>query len=808
MPAHLLRLIPFLAIIVLGSALPVERFTTAADDADLVIAAQGKSQAIIVVSPRAGMWEKKAAEDLGHYIELMSGAKPVLANTDATIAAALKAATPVLIVGEEALKSDPALKSRLAQTAKKDPVLRADAIVLQRRGNRVYVAGLNDDCHYYAAAELLHRWGCRWYLPTEIGQCVPHAPTLTVGRLDYAYAPPFEVRNYWVSWNGSNDGQQEFIRRNRMNYGVGVPSGHAIGQYVQELIPKGKSVFDVPIADDATAEHVAKKIGPDFAAGKDISLGMEDGIYNSDSPRDRELRSNLQDKYFLVPSLTDAFMTFYNNVADRLTKQYPQSKAKIGFLAYSNITLPPQRAIIASRPLVTYLAPIDIDPIHGMDDPRSPPRQEYREVMYRWAKVMQGRVVIYDYDQGMLVWRDIPNPSIQSIRQDIKHYRKAGILGVSTECRNAIATVFLNLFIRGQLYWNPDADVDALLAEFYEKFYGPAAKPMATYWTAILNAWNDSIVTEHEYFVAPAIYTPTLLQELKKHLEAAEALVKPLDAKPNADRNETLFVQRLKFARLGFAVLDAYLAMVRAAATEVDYQAAVAAGERGLAARLELAKMNPTFTTRVVGVAAETDKSGPAWWPGEIQQYRDLLRVTDGPQGKLLLKTPLEWAFRRDPHDTGLASGWAYQPADLTYWNGLKDRGSIASHMHNPGRWEMLRTDLYAQAQGVVTPDYHSYTGYAWYRTDIELPAAAATGKVHLRFPGLFNECWLYVNGYLVKHRPQNPVWWFNDYKFEWDVELTGKLQPGKNTLTLRLHNPHHFGGMFRRPFLYRPAGG
>src|SRR5947209_2834689 len=257
-----------------------------------------------------------------------------------------------------------------------------------------------------------------------------------------------------------------------------------------------------------------------------------------------------------------------------------------------------------------------------MDDPRSPPRQEYRDVMYRWAEVMQGRVVIYDYDQGMLVWRDVPCPSIQSIRQDVKHYRKAGILGLSTESRGATATVFLNLHVRGRLYWGPDADVDALLDEFYPKFYGPAAKPMAAYWGAINKAWADTIVTEHEHFLIPAVYTPALVDELGKHLEEAEKLVGPLAAKKEPTRNEKLYVERVRFTRLGFEVLDAYTAMVHAAAAECDYRSAVAAGERGLAARQKLAEMNPTFTTRVVGVAAETDKSGAAWWPGEVQQYR------------------------------------------------------------------------------------------------------------------------------------------------------------------------------------------
>jgi len=57
-----------------------------------------------------------------------------------------------------------------------------------------------------------------------------------------------------------------------------------------------------------------------------------------------------------------------------------------------------------------------------------------------------------------------------------------------------------------------------------------------------------------------------------------------------------------------------------------------------------------------------------------------------------------------------------------------------------------------------------------------------------------------------MAHRPQNAMCWNNDYRFEWDVELTGKLHPGTNTLVLRWHNPHHMGGIFRRPFLYQPT--
>lgn len=761
---------------------------------DLVIADQGRSEATIVVSPQAGPWEIRAAQDLALYIEKMSGAKAAVANTVEAVAGALAKKTPLLIVGSEALKAEASLKKELDRVAKKNPELQADAIVLKRAANRVYLAGTNDDSHYFAVAELLQRWGCRWYFPSEFGECIPKLPKLTVGKLDYAYAPPFEIRNYWIAWNGEQAGREEFKHRNFMN-NVNVHSGHAIGAYTKELVPPGKTIMDVPIAEDATAEHVAKKIAADYAKGvPSISLGMEDGVYKSDSPRDKELQAGLFDKYFIQPALTDGFMVFYNKVAEILMKQHPNSPTKLGFLAYSNITIPPQRNIVAAKPLIAYLAPIDIDPNHGMDDRRSPPQQEYRDMLYRWSEVMQGRVAIYDYDQGMLVWRDIPNPAFATIRDNMKHYRKAGILGVATESRGAIGTVFLNLFVRGQLMWNPDADMNALLAEFYEKSYGAAAKPMAAYWGAIFQAWEDTIITEHEYFVATSIYTPALIKELRKHLEAGEAAAKGGDA---------TLAERMKFTRLSFGVLENYIAMCTAAATECDYKAAVAAGEKGLAARKELAAMNTTFTTRVIGVAAETEAGGPAWWPGEVKQYRDLLAFTDGTKGTLIAKLPIEWAFRRDPVDTGIVRRWATGPIDLTEWNSLKNKGSIESHVYCGSRWEMLRTDSYAQAQGVLYPDWNYYNGIAWYRTDTELSGGAAKGKVHIRFPGLFNECWLYVNGHLVAHRPQNAMWWINDYAFEWDVDLTGKLNAGKNTIALRINNPHHMGGMFRRPFLY-----
>ena len=762
----------------------------------LVISNNGRTTAIIVISDDAGPHEAAAGQDLARYIGLMCGAIPPVANTDAAIKAALAGNQPTLLVGQIALRENPQLAADIRASLKKSPQLRIDGIGLRRQDTRLYLAGNNDLAHYFAVAELLRRWGCRWYLPTEFGECVPENKDLSIEKLDYVYSSPFEIRTYWLSWLGDNTGAREFRRHNMMTDRSAMPpTGHALGKHTKGL---GKGTFHFPITAPETAAHVAGQLDTAYRDGKMFSLGMEDGSYDSDYPADQKLMKLQWDKYFMRWSVTDPMLELYNNVATILQEKYPNSNGKIGFLAYANMTIPPTRNLTAERSLFCELAPIDIDPIHGMDDPQSPPRREYQQMMVQWAKIMQGRLCIYDYDQGMLVWRDIPNPSHQAFAQDVKHYRRAGILGVNTESRGAFATTFLNLYFRSRLLWDPDADIDALLTDFYPRFYGPAAQPMQKYWSAIYDAWAKTICTEHEYFVAPVIYTPALIGLLRKQLQDAEQRIASLEVQGQAlTRNEQQYVKRMRFTRTSFNILDNYIAMTTAAATNADYRAAVKAGEQGLKAREEMAAMGGIFTTTRL-------ERGYPWWPGEVKQYRELVPYVDGPLGKLIVKTPLTWAFHRTGTEQEPRVELATEAIDLAYWKSVQATLTPASRKDYPAKWELLRTDQYAQAQGIRHPDRQSYTGHFWYRTDLTLTGKETEGAPHIRFPGLFNECWLYVNGEQVAHREQGKLWWRNDYRFEWDVELTGKLKAGVNTIALRCHCEHHLGGIFRRPFVYR----
>ncbi|HZG08110.1 MAG TPA: DUF4838 domain-containing protein [Allosphingosinicella sp.] len=754
------------------------------DQPPLTLVAQGKAYAPIVTDFGAGPWESRAAKDLAFYIEKMTGAKPPLVSR-------VPPSGPALLVGAAALQQDMAIGADLDRIKKANPVVQADAILIRRAGDRLYIAGSNDESHYFAASWLLQHCGCRWYMPGDFGEHVPRHEVLSIGSLDHLYAPPFEIRHYWLSWNGDSIGADAFRHRNYMSAATIPGAGHALDQYTAALAPPGGSHFDVAFADPATAEHVANGIEAEYAAGKDISLAIAEGVYSSRDPRDQALITEY-DPFMLRPSVTDAMLTLYNAVARILSRRHPASPAKIGGLAYANATLPPKTITRLAPNLVMWIAPIDIDPSHAVDDARSPPRRAYGDMVRNWAAVTNGRLAVYDYDQGMLVWRDLPNPSHSVFAHDVKHYRNAGILGIGTESRGAFATTFLNLFFRGQLMWNPDADVGALLERFYDDFYGAAAAPMRRYWSAIFSAWDATRVTEHEYPAIPAIYTSDLVQALGRELRRAEAL---------AIGQSELIATRMKFTRLSFEIIEKYTAMVTASARRADYSAAVAAGEQAIAARLELAQLNPIFTVRVVGAEAETAAGGAAWLEGEVQQYRELAQLTGGGRGRLAVKLPLVWSFRRGD---SVAPGWRYEgPAGPE----LPSDPHFATERPTERRgWIKVRSDLYLQAQGVHAENPVSALGSYWYQSTIQLNGEQAAEAHRLMFPGLFNEAWLFINGRLVAHRPFREPWWQSDYRFEWDVEISGRLQVGRNVIALRGFNPHHFAGVFRRPFLYAPV--
>ena len=188
------------------------------------------------------------------------------------------------------------------------------------------------------------------------------------------------------------------------------------------------------------------------------------------------------------------------------------------------------------------------------------------------------------------------------------------------------------------------------------------------------------------------------------------------------------------------------------------------------------------------------------WLAGEVQQYAEFKALTDGTKGRLVARLPLNWLFKVEKP---LPADWRYEGPE-----GPTPRGDDSLARKQPSAtdgWRTVRSDLYLQGQGVIAADGQSHLGHYWYRSQLKLTASDVSRKLRLMFPGLLNEAWLYVNGNLVSHRNYKEPWWRTDYRFEWDVDISNYVHSGINEIALRGFNPHHKGGIFRRPFLYQP---
>ena len=98
-----------------------------------------------------------------------------------------------------------------------------------------------------------------------------------------------------------------------------------------------------------------------------------------------------------------------------------------------------------------------------------------------------------------------------------------------------------------KLCWNADLDVDALLADYFEKFYGPAAGPVKDAFMAMeesMEAWNGCASYGLQgvaglRVVGPKVFTPPVMERLGACLDQAERLA----------AGETTFSARVALAR-------------------------------------------------------------------------------------------------------------------------------------------------------------------------------------------------------------------------------------------------------------------
>ena len=426
-----------------------------------------------------------------------------------------------------------------------------------KRGIGLY--GESEHGTSYAIYELLHQLGCRWYMPTELGEVIPRRITLTVPIMDHKRAPATEYR-------GMTQGGADWKRRNRftttgkrlgrlpgrIGNGVGydgtrvtVSAGHNM---LWRLIPEESGLrgrafgWTDPKLADVMSQTMLGELDTHFAevlaAGIPVRyrLNMPDGQFPTEDPEERKYdpAPRVWEKAAGRWSITDRLILLTTRILERVTKVHPN--VSVETLGYVNHSSPPAR--YKPHPHITWtIAPIDFNRHHPMDWPDHVNEYWLRDMVQGWASQ---NVSLGAYWYGMnLAELSAPCPFIAKWGTDIRILLENNLVAWSPETMNGWDSMLPGYYLSARMTFDAKETPEEILDDLWTRFYGPAAKPMASYWTgdaqvfirtaianmdvaAFFTKWmNDLMDAQTDEGAFPNIAPNILLQPAAKRGDAA-----------------------------------------------------------------------------------------------------------------------------------------------------------------------------------------------------------------------------------------------------------------------------------------------
>lgn len=749
------------------------------------IVRDGRPQATIVIAADAGQKVKLAAEELQSYIRKISGVTlPMVTDSD-------DPEGRLILVGKSKLTQaiDVAIPAGLTGAR------REEGFVIFCDGNHLLLAG-NDAGPYhgteYAVYDFLERLGVRWFMPGDFGEIVPSMSTIVFPRMEVRQKPDFIMRNWWCHVpEALRSDDERWKIRNKMNPEppFKIPSDSSVRDYIQDwkniterpelfaLSQYGERQKGLPcLTNPKAVKEVAEGIKAYLRKHEDedsCAFAPDDGFPRDFTPETMELNQGFVELGGRpgVPgevSISEEWFAFVNKVIEEVHKEFPN--AYIATNGYANRDIPPQGLKLNDH-LVLMFAAIWSCTIHSHDDPHCWQKELQGKLIEQWTKLCPN-VWIYGYIDNMLVSGLTPFAEVHKIRRDIPLYKKWGVIGFWDEARNVWAeSGIVSRVVRAKLEWDADADVDAILDDFYSKWYGPAAKPARAFYDALDNAFANTRIHGHEDRVLPEIYTPALMRTLAKHLAEAERAAFAVDP----------YRTRVAIDRLIYEHLSAYMAMTQAEWSG-NFANAAAHAQRMLDLRKELHAINPFLMPA-------GDEQYAYWGVTKRKDYYQMFAdLTSGKTGDMVALLPERAMLRIDPHDEGVFYVW-YNPD-------FEER-----------EWKSVLTTRPFYMQGYMDERGHPYTGHLWYRLKVDVPASAAGRKIMLCAPVVESEAWAWVNGSYVGHRKYQDAY---ERPCEMILDVTDAIKPGEtNTVAIRVHTglapAQAASGLLSRLFLYSP---
>ena len=490
----------------------------------------------IVVSANAAYATRLAAEELNFFLKGVLGeALPVVGKrTDGKTA---------IVLGGEPVPLD-----------RDGYVIEAATNVLRIFGNDDDVADVNataalpgeaiwQPCFrrgtLFGVYAFLERFaGVRMYFPGELGTCVPSAERIAVPEGRIVESPAFSVRRY-----GYEDGPvaKEILARmnetdfKRLNwYRLRMETYHLRCCHGAKTHCLSPETWDALYTNAcAVLSSVLRSPFPVPHSPFPVFDAMpKDGLTWVRHCNCNWCMKNVPFSKYDIGFATDLVWRRTAELAGRIKAKFPCARvSQMSYIPYARIP--------------TNDIPDNVDVFVARRGPwaeRTTIGAREKGEVTAWHAKLGRKVSLWNYPDKVGCWnlemKDIPQIAP---RAWASYYRAVAphVTGAFAESESDRWIYnYLNYYVFSRICWNPDADVEAILAEHHRLMFGAAAKEMAEFFDTLEKCWMKVVAKPYDTPLGPGvceapteeemrgkIYSPEVLARLKSFVSSASSKV-------------------------------------------------------------------------------------------------------------------------------------------------------------------------------------------------------------------------------------------------------------------------------------------
>ena len=320
-------------------------------------------------------------------------------------------------------------------------------------------------------------------------------------------------------------------------------------------------------------------------------------------------------------------IVFMNAIAKKLRQRFAEKGKKFDkkliTFAYLSTVEPPVKdgkpickQVIPDESLYIRYAPIRANYAYGLEDAKQ--GEEVRRQIEGW-KLLTKNIMIWDYNVNYFdyFWYF---PNLSYLKENMKTYQHMGAHYIMKQGANNVNPIWhdeLHSYISSKLFWDTDADVDALAKEYVSLYFGPGAEKVQAYIDE-MEAFYANLTKDHfhidvsgqsegQYYFSAELYPLKMLQNQEKTLEAGIAAVEKSDL-PQEEKEA--YIKRIKSVlitplRMIVRNAQAYFGETNVAYEEKYWQTADAIGVKmsgeAVPIFMELAANNTTSYKIITG---------------------------------------------------------------------------------------------------------------------------------------------------------------------------------------------------------------